>query len=123
MELRSRIWCRKTCSETHGAPTPMPVPTKAWFFRKGNTFLFIDFRQKAFFLLFFKLSRRLSTNSPHILCNFGESFLFMKKILVPVDFSDHSAHALKIAADLARKNNLEIIVLHVMEVEEPLMGT
>lgn len=47
----------------------------------------------------------------------------MKTILVPVDFSTPSENALKVAASLAKKNHAEIIVLHVMEIAEPLMGT
>lgn len=47
----------------------------------------------------------------------------MRTILVPVDFSQHSENALKVAANLAQKNHAEIIVLHVMEIDEPLMGT
>lgn len=44
------------------------------------------------------------------------SYLFtMKKILVPTDFSDHAEYALKVAAQIARKNNSEIILLHMLE--------
>ena len=32
----------------------------------------------------------------------------MKKILVPVDFSPYSTNALKVAADIAKKQNAEI---------------
>lgn len=39
----------------------------------------------------------------------------MKKILVPTDFSEHAAYALKVAAQIARKNNAEIILLHMLE--------
>lgn len=38
----------------------------------------------------------------------------MKKILVPVDFSDHSQYALEVAASLAKQLEGEIIVLHMM---------
>ena len=38
----------------------------------------------------------------------------MKKILVPVDFSKCSEHALRVASDLAKKHNAEIIALHMM---------
>ena len=38
----------------------------------------------------------------------------MKKILVPVDFSECSEHALKVASDLAKKYDAEIIALHMM---------
>lgn len=39
----------------------------------------------------------------------------MKKILVPTDFSEHAEYALKTAAQIARKNNGEIILLHMLE--------
>lgn len=40
----------------------------------------------------------------------------MKKIIVPVDFSDHSEYALKAAAILAKKHNAEILALHMLEI-------
>lgn len=39
----------------------------------------------------------------------------MKKILVPTDFSKHAEYALKVAAQIARKDNSEIIVVHMLE--------
>ena len=39
----------------------------------------------------------------------------MKKILVPTDFSDHSKYALRVAAQIARKNGGEIFLLHMLE--------
>ena len=39
----------------------------------------------------------------------------MKKILVPTDFSIHAEYALRVAAQIAKKNNSEIILLHVLE--------
>jgi nucleotide-binding universal stress UspA family protein len=39
----------------------------------------------------------------------------MKKILVPTDFSDHAKYALKVAAQIAKKNNGEIFLLHMLE--------
>jgi nucleotide-binding universal stress UspA family protein len=39
----------------------------------------------------------------------------MKKILIPTDFSKHAEHALKVAAQIARKNNGELILLHMLE--------
>jgi len=39
----------------------------------------------------------------------------MKRILVPTDFSKYSGEALKVAAQIARKNNSEIILLHMLE--------
>lgn len=47
----------------------------------------------------------------------------MQKILVPVDFSKYSDSALKAAADIARKKDAELFVIHVIEVGEPIMGT
>lgn len=39
----------------------------------------------------------------------------MKRILVPTDFSKYSEEALKLAAQIARKYNSEIILLHMLE--------
>jgi nucleotide-binding universal stress UspA family protein len=39
----------------------------------------------------------------------------MKKILVPTDFSRHAEHALKVAAQIARENDGEIYLLHMLE--------
>jgi len=39
----------------------------------------------------------------------------MKKILVPTDFSQHADYALRTAAQIAKKNNGEIILLHMLE--------
>ncbi|MEQ3661144.1 MAG: universal stress protein [Flavobacterium sp.] len=39
----------------------------------------------------------------------------MKKILVPIDFSKHAEHALKVAAQIAKKSNGEIFLLHMLE--------
>jgi len=39
----------------------------------------------------------------------------MKKILVPTDFSDHAEYALKVAAQIARENDGEIFLLHLLE--------
>lgn len=39
----------------------------------------------------------------------------MKKILIPTDFSEHAEYALKVAAQIAKKNNSEIILLHMLE--------
>ncbi len=39
----------------------------------------------------------------------------MKRILVPTDFSEHAEYALKVAAQIARSNNSEIILLHMLE--------
>ena len=46
----------------------------------------------------------------------------MKKILVPVDFSECSANALKVAATLAKKNGAEIVVLHMIGLSESIIG-
>lgn len=40
----------------------------------------------------------------------------MKRILVPTDFSSRAENALKIAAQIARKNNFEIHLLHMLEI-------
>lgn len=39
----------------------------------------------------------------------------MKRILVPTDFSEHAENALKAAAQIAKKNSAEIIILHMLE--------
>ena len=39
----------------------------------------------------------------------------MKRILVPIDFSEYSVEALRVAAQIAKKNNFEIILLHLLE--------
>ena len=39
----------------------------------------------------------------------------MKRILVPTDFSQHAEYALKVAAQIAKKNNGEIFILHMLE--------
>jgi nucleotide-binding universal stress UspA family protein len=39
----------------------------------------------------------------------------MKKILVPTDFSKPAQIAVEVAADIARKSNAEVILLHVVE--------
>jgi nucleotide-binding universal stress UspA family protein len=39
----------------------------------------------------------------------------MKRILVPTDFSKHAEYALRVAAQIARNNNSEIILLHMLE--------
>lgn len=39
----------------------------------------------------------------------------MKKIIVPIDFSEHSEYALETAASIAKKHNSELIVLHRLE--------
>ncbi|QSS97439.1 universal stress protein [Psychroflexus sp. ALD_RP9] len=46
----------------------------------------------------------------------------MKNILVPVDFSNPSENALRVAAKLAQRNNAKIHVLHVIELAESLFG-
>jgi len=45
----------------------------------------------------------------------------MKKILVPVDFSEHSEYALEVAATLAKKQEAEIIVLHMLGRSEAVL--
>lgn len=39
----------------------------------------------------------------------------MKRILVPTDFSVHAEYALKVAAQIARDNNGEIFIVHMLE--------
>lgn len=42
----------------------------------------------------------------------------MKRILVPTDFSEHAEDALRVAAQIAKKNNSEIILLHMLELPQ-----
>ena len=39
----------------------------------------------------------------------------MKRILLPTDFSEHAEDALKVAAQIAKRNDSEIIILHMLE--------
>ncbi len=39
----------------------------------------------------------------------------MKRILVPTDFSKHAEYALKVAAQIAKKNDGEIFIIHMLE--------
>lgn len=45
----------------------------------------------------------------------------MKKILVPVDFSEYSEYALEAASIIAKKLNSEIIVLHMLGLSEAIL--
>lgn len=51
----------------------------------------------------------------------------MKRILVPTDFSEQAENALKLAAQLARKHDSEIYLLHMLELPldlvDPVMGS
>jgi len=44
----------------------------------------------------------------------------MKRILVPTDFSEHAEDALKVAAQIAQKNDSEVIILHMLELPHQL---
>lgn len=46
----------------------------------------------------------------------------MKKIIVPVDFSKHSENALKVAADIARKNKAELFLLHMLDISDQMIS-
>jgi len=45
----------------------------------------------------------------------------MKKIIVPIDFSEYSNFALETAALLAKKNKAEILALHMLEMSEAIL--
>jgi nucleotide-binding universal stress UspA family protein len=47
----------------------------------------------------------------------------MKKIIVPIDFSQHSEYALKTAAILAKKHGSEIVVLHMLELPSAFISS
>ena len=46
----------------------------------------------------------------------------MKKIIVPVDFSIYSENALQSAAFMAKQNNAEIVVVHMLELSHALIN-
>lgn len=46
----------------------------------------------------------------------------MKSIIIPVDFSKQSEHALKVAAHIASKNKAELFVLHMLELSPAMMA-
>ena len=45
----------------------------------------------------------------------------MKKIIVPIDFSEYSEYALETAAMLAKKHKAEILALHMLEMSEAIL--
>ncbi|NJB71329.1 nucleotide-binding universal stress UspA family protein [Saonia flava] len=47
----------------------------------------------------------------------------MKSIIVPVDFSEQSEYALKIAASLAKEHKAEILVLHMLELSTAMISS
>ncbi len=47
----------------------------------------------------------------------------MKRIIVPIDFSEHSDFALEAAANLARKYDSELLVLHMLELSSAILTT
>jgi nucleotide-binding universal stress UspA family protein len=46
----------------------------------------------------------------------------MKKIIVPIDFSEHSEYALKTAATLAKKHDAEVLALHMLEMSDIMLS-
>jgi nucleotide-binding universal stress UspA family protein len=47
----------------------------------------------------------------------------MKKIIVPIDFSEHSEFAIEAAVKLAKPNNAEIIALHMLEMSDSVLNS
>lgn len=47
----------------------------------------------------------------------------MKKIIVPIDFSEHSEFALRVAAKFAKRNDAELLALHMLEMSDVLLTT
>ncbi|WP_299112612.1 universal stress protein [uncultured Winogradskyella sp.] len=47
----------------------------------------------------------------------------MKKIIVPVDFSEYSEYALETAAALAKQHQSELIVMHMLEMSESIISS
>ncbi|MAY23167.1 MAG: universal stress protein UspA [Flavobacteriaceae bacterium] len=46
----------------------------------------------------------------------------MKKILVPIDFSEHSDYALEVASQLAKRYDISIVALHMMGLSEAVIN-
>lgn len=46
----------------------------------------------------------------------------MKHILVPIDFSEHSEYALEVAASIARQQNADITIIHMMGISEAVIA-
>jgi nucleotide-binding universal stress UspA family protein len=46
----------------------------------------------------------------------------MKKILVPVDFSEYSEYALEVAAQIAKQQNASIIIFHMVGISESVLS-
>ncbi|WP_370478317.1 universal stress protein [Tamlana flava] len=46
----------------------------------------------------------------------------MKTIIVPIDFSEHSEYALRTAANLARRNDAEVLALHMLEMSDIMLS-
>jgi nucleotide-binding universal stress UspA family protein len=47
----------------------------------------------------------------------------MKTIIVPLDFSEQSEYAMKVAASLARRHNAEILALHMLELNQAIISS
>ncbi|MEX0273961.1 MAG: universal stress protein [Flavobacteriaceae bacterium] len=47
----------------------------------------------------------------------------MEKIIVPLDFSEHSEYALQVAASLAKKHNAELLALHMLELNHAMISS
>ncbi|MFV0541225.1 MAG: universal stress protein, partial [Aestuariibaculum sp.] len=45
----------------------------------------------------------------------------MKKIIVPIDFSEHSEYALKTAAKFAKRFEAEVLALHMLEMSDTML--
>ncbi|WP_291865948.1 universal stress protein [Maribacter sp.] len=47
----------------------------------------------------------------------------MKKIIVPIDFSEQSENALKVAVSLAKKHDSEVLALHMLELNQAMISS
>ena len=47
----------------------------------------------------------------------------MKKIIVPIDFSEQSEYAMKVAVSLAKKHGSEILALHMLELNQAMFAS
>ena len=47
----------------------------------------------------------------------------MKKIIVPIDFSEQSEYAMKVAVSLAKKHGSEILAIHMLELNQAMIAS
>jgi nucleotide-binding universal stress UspA family protein len=70
---------------------------------------------------FFILKKNYIFDNTFKTINTQKRYKIMKRIIVPIDFSTYSEYALEMAANLAKKNNAEILALHMLEISETIL--